>query len=198
MRRIILALVTSIAALSLAAYATRAVWSSSVTVTNNKIITGTANLQVSTDGGSTYGSSAISSSPISNLIPGKQDSIDVFKLSNEGGTTGLNFNISAQILSVSSTPGASLDMSKLQLSIYDSTASANGGVASSGWFSVSDWQSASRSLNSFLVQNVLPDRSHARPYTLAARLLSAADNTWQGQTVTIVWTVTGTQPAGAF
>lgn len=194
MRRIILALVTSVAALSLAAYATRAVWSSSVTVTNNKIITGTANLQVSVDGGTTYGSSQISALTLSNLIPGGQTSNTVFTLSNEGGTTGINFNISAQISSVSSTPGASLDMSKLQLSVYDSTASANGGVASSGWFSVSDWQSASRSLNSFLVQG----RPNARPYTLAARLLSAADNSWQGQTVTIGWTVTGTQPAGGF
>lgn len=194
MRRIILALVISVAALSLAAYATRAVWSSSVTVTNNKIITGTANLQVSVDGGTTYGSSQISSLTLSNLIPGGQTSNTVFTLSNEGGTPGINFNINAQISSVSSTPGASLDMSKLQLSVYDSTASADGGVASSGWFSVSDWQSASRSLNSFLAEG----RPKARPYTLAARLLSAADNTWQGQTVTIGWTVTGTQPAGAF
>lgn len=197
MRRIILALVISVAALSLAAYATRAVWSSSVTVTNNKIITGTASLQVSVDGGTTYGSSQVSSLTLSNLIPGRQQTgvgSPVFTLSNEGGTPGVNFNISAQISSISSTPGASLDMSKLQLSVYDSTASADGGVASSGWFSVADWQSVARSLNSFLVEG----RPNARPYTLSARLLSAADNTWQGQTVTIGWTVTGTQPAGAF
>lgn len=200
MRRIILALVVSIAALSLAAYATRAVWSSSVTVTNNKIITGTANLQVSVDGGTTYGSSQAlpQEKALQNLIPGGQTSNDLFNLSNEGGTAGINFNISAQISSISSTPGASLDMSKLQVSIYEtnppSTASAESGPGSSGWFSVSDWQSASRSLNSLLVQG----RPNAKKYTLAARLLSSADNSWQGQTVTIGWTVTGTQPAGSF
>ncbi len=111
MRRIILALVVSIAALSLAAYTTRAVWSSSVTVTNNKIITGTANLQVSVDGGTTYGSSQVSSLTLSNLIPGGETSNTVFTLSNEGGTTGINFNISAQITSFSTTPVAGLVMS---------------------------------------------------------------------------------------
>lgn len=201
MRRIILALVISVAALSLAAYATRAVWSSSVTVTNNKIITGTANLQVSIDGGTTYSSqqSLPQEKALQNLIPGGQTSLpDIFFLSDEGGTAGVNFNISAQISSVTVTPGTNLDMSKLQLSIYEtnppSTASAESGPGSSGWFSVADWQSASRSLNSLLIQG----RPNAKKYTLAVRLLSAADNTWQGQTVTIGWTVTGTQPAGAF
>ena len=193
MKRIVLAIVIAINALSLAAYTTRAVWSSSVTVSNNKIQTGTANLLVSVDSGTNFVTSAASTLTLNDLIPGGQTNKSVFSLRN-ASTTGVDFNINAQVSTIATLPNANLDLSKLQLSIYESTASAELGPGSSGWFSVTDWQSTARSLNSFLVVN----SSSSRIYNLAARLLSSADNTWQGQTVTIGLTVTGTQPAGSF
>lgn len=50
MKRIYLALMTVIVSLGLAGGTTFAVWSDTVTVTNNQVQTGTADLQVSTQG----------------------------------------------------------------------------------------------------------------------------------------------------
>jgi predicted ribosomally synthesized peptide with SipW-like signal peptide len=185
--RIIFALVTLVAASLLTFATTRAVWTDAVTVSNNQIQTGTADLQVSTagiGGGAWDTSSKTASIVLSNLIPGGsyKDNYD-FSLWNNS-TTGVNFNISAQMTTVSGATG--VDQSKLLLALYENGQDPN--TQGSGWISLADWQTTQKSLNSLLNSAAIKD------YRLAAKLDSTATNEWQGKTVNVTFTVVGTQP----
>lgn len=189
MKRIIIASLTIITAVSAAAYTTRATWTDTVSVSNNQIQTGTADLQVSTDSGSTWSTSTKASSMvISGLIPGGSDNKYSFSLWN-ASSPGLNFGITGEI--TAATGIGEVDQSKLELAVYEEGATpGDTGTNSSAWVSLSDWQSAYRSFNSVVV----PGTENKKHYRIAARLLSSADNTWQGKTLNLTLTVLGTQP----
>lgn len=188
MKRIYLALLTVIASLGLAGATTFAVWSDTVTVTNNIVQTGSADLQVSNVSG-TVGpwntSTAASSLSITNLIPGGTagDGFS-FALWNNS-TAGVNFTTSARITAV--TGLTTEDKSQLEIAVYESGETAATG---SGWITLTDWESAVRSLDFTLT----PGQVNAKDFRVSARLKSTATNEWQGKTVTITFTVTGTQP----
>jgi predicted ribosomally synthesized peptide with SipW-like signal peptide len=168
---------------------TRAAWTDTVTVTNNQIQTGTADLQVSTAGigGGAWDTTTKSASIVlTGLIPGGAYKNDYdFSLWNNS-TTGVNFDITVQTTSVSGTGGA--DESKLLLALYENGQDPD--TQGSGWFTLAQWQAAARSLNSVLN----PGAGSTKDYRLAAKLDSTAGNEWQGKTVNMTFTVTGTQP----
>ena len=184
MKRIFLALIVLISAGALAFTTTRAVWTDTVTVTNNQIQTGTADLQVSTDSGNTWNTSTKASSMVlANLIPGSEASAYSFSLWN-ASTTGLNFTVSGQITAI--TGADEVDKSQLKIAIYETGSTPETG---SGWISLADWQITNNLLNNTLN----PGISNAKDYRIAARLLSSATNDWQGKTVAFTLTLTGTQ-----
>lgn len=174
----------SIAALSLAAFSTFATWSDTVTVTNNQVQTGTADLQVSTNSGGNWDTSTRASSMVlSDLIPGGEKNGYSFSLWNNS-TPGLNFDTFGQITFAT---GAGADESQLEIAVYENGSSP---AAGSGWISLANWKVAPGSFNS----SILPGLGNFKNYTIAARLLSTATNDWQGRTVTFTLTVTGQQP----
>lgn len=184
MKKILLSLAILVTALSLAAYTTFATWSDTVTVTNNQVQTGTADLQVSTDGGSTWDTSTKASSMVlSGLIPGGEKDGYSFSLWN-ASTPGLDFDTSGQI---TADTGAGADESQLEIAVYENGSSPADG---SGWISLADWKTAQRNFNS----SIVPLIGNFKNYTIAARLLNTATNDWQGKTVTFTMTVTGQQP----
>lgn len=184
MKKIILALITCIVAISLAAYSTFAVWTDTVTVSANRIQTGTADLQVSTDSGSSWNTTTKASSMVlTGLIPSGDTNGYSFSLWN-ASTANLNFTTSAQITADSGVGTANPD--KLEIAVYDSTTTPEAG---SGWITLTNWRSGYRSLTSTVNQGI----SNFKNYKIAARLLSTADNQWQGKTVTFTLTVLGTQ-----
>lgn len=184
MNRIYLAFITIVVVLGIAGFATYAAWSDSVTVTNNQIQSGTADLQVSTNNGTTWNTTTSASSfSVSGLIPGGSESAGyVFSLKNES-SSGVTFNTSGQISSVA---GAGSDESQLEIAVYETGSSATDG---SGWISLSDWQSSQRTFNSSLSTGV----SNVKHYQIAARLKSTATNDWQSKTVGFTLTVNGQQ-----
>lgn len=184
MKRITLALATVMISLSLAVYATFATWSDTVTVTNNQIQTGTADLQVSTDNKvSWHTDTRASSLVLSGLIPGGISSGYSFSLNNNS-TAGVDFDTLGQITTVT---GQGVDESQLEIAVYEEGATPATG---SGWISLEDWRSATRSFNS----TVTPTLGNAKNYRIAAKLLDTATNDWQGKTVTFTLTVTGQYP----
>lgn len=184
MKKILLSLAILVTALSLAAYTTFATWSDTVTVTNNQVLTGTADLQVSTNSGGNWNTSTgASSMALADLIPGGEKNGYSFSLWNNS-TPGLNFDTSGQITAAT---GAGADESQLEIAVYENGSSPADG---SGWISLADWKTAQRSFNS----SIVPGFGNFKNYTIAARLLSTATNDWQGRTVTFTLTVTGQQP----
>lgn len=189
MKRILLALAALSLAVGTSIATTRAVWSDTVTVTNNQVQTGTADLQVSkTYGGGSWNTSTVTSSMvISDLIPGGEGNNYSFTLWNNS-TVGVDFGLTGQITSMT---GAGADESQMELAVYEETATpGNPLTESSDWISLADWQALARAFNSTLT----PGIGNIKNYRIAARLLSGATNDWQGRTVTMTFTVTGTQP----
>ena len=187
MKRIFLALIVLISAGALAFTTTRAVWTDTVTVTNNQIQTGTADFQVSTDSGNTWNTSTKASSMVlANLIPGSEASAYSFSLWN-ASTTGLNFTVSGQITAI--TGADEVDKSQLKIAIYETGSTPETG---SGWISLADWQTVERIFNS-TINSGNPGSGGSKNYQIAAKLLSSATNDWQGKTVAFTLTLTGTQ-----
>lgn len=181
MKRIYLALLTSIAALSLAGFTTFATWTDTVTVSNNQIQTGTADLSVSTNNGATWNTATSASSMnLTGLVPGGSSSGYSFSLRNDS-TPGVNFDIFGQITSVA---GAGADQTQLEIAIYESGSTPSAG---SGWVTFSDWQSTARAFNSTVTQGL----ANSKHYEITARLKNTATNDWQGKTVTFTLTVNG-------
>lgn len=188
MKRILLAIAMIVLAGSTAFATTRATWTDTVTVTNNQVQTGTADLQVSTTGiggGAWNTSTKVASIALTGLIPGGAaiNNYD-FSLWNNS-TPGVSFDISTQATSVT---GSASDQSKLLLEIYENGTDPETGVNRSGWITLEDWQTGAKSLGSNIAAAGVKD------YRLAAKLDTTATNDWQGRTVTITFTVTGTQP----
>lgn len=184
MNRVYLAFITIIVAIGIASYTTFAAWSDSVTVSNNQIQTGTADLQVSTDNGTIWNTATSASSfNVTGLVPGGAESSGYsFSLKNES-SSGVIFNISGQITSVE---GTGADQTQLEVALYETGSTSAGG---SGWFNLSDWQSTQKAFNSVLNTGA----SNVKHYTMSARLKSSATNDWQGKTVRFTLTVNGQQ-----
>ena len=184
MKKILLSLAILVTALSLAAYTTFATWSDTVTVTNNQVLTGTADLQVSTNsGGNWYTSTGASSMVLADLIPGGEKNGYSFSLWNNS-TPGLNFDTSGQI---TADTGAGADESQLEIAVYENGSSPADG---SGWISLANWKAAQGNFDS----SIIPGIGNFKNYRIAAKLLSTATNDWQGRTVTFTLIVTGQQP----
>lgn len=183
MKRIAIAIATTISALSLAGLTTFAAWTDTVTVTNNIIQTGTADLDVSTDGGLTYfDSTAGSTMVLSGLVPGAAATEAYsFSLINNS-SAGVTFDLTGQITSSVIVPTAGVDKSQLMIEIYNTT-TAGTEVAE---MSLTAWEAGATAFTT-----TLPSGS-ARHYGVRARLLGTALNEWQGQTVTYTMTVIGT------
>lgn len=189
MKRILFALAALSLAVGTSIATTRAVWTDTVTVTNNQVQTGTADLQVSkTYGGGSWNTSTVTSSMvISDLIPGGEGDNYSFTLWNNS-TVGVDFDLTGQITAVT---GAGSDESQLELAVYEESATPGDTFTeSSDWISLSDWQSLTRDFNS----TITPGIGNIKNYRIAAKLLPSATNDWQGRTVTMTFTVTGTQP----
>ncbi len=189
MKRILLALAALSLAVGTSIATTRAVWTDTVTVTNNQVQTGTADLQVSTagiGGGAWDTTTKAATIVLTNLIPGGAYKHDYdFSLWNNS-TTGLNFNISAQV--TSATGLGAVDQSKLLLALYENGTDPDAPGVGSGWITLANWQLSQKTLNSLLTSSTIKD------YRLAAKLDSTAANEWQGIVVTMTFTVVGTQP----
>lgn len=188
MKRILFALAALSLVVGTSFATTRAVWSDTVTITNNQVQTGNADLQVSTDSGSSWNTTTRAASMvISGLIPGSDDNAYSFSLWN-ASTPGVDFGLTGQITTVT---GAGTDESQLELAVYENGATpGDTSTESSAWISLADWQSSARDLNS----TISPGTGNTKDYRIAARLLSSATNDWQGRTVTMTFTVLGTQP----
>lgn len=179
-----MALVVLISAGALAFTTTRAVWTDTVTVTNNQIQTGTADLQVSTDSGGSWDTATRPSSMVFiGLIPGGSTNAYSFSLWNNS-TPGLNFATSGRITVVTGADG--VDQTKLQIAVYEDGSTPEAG---SNWFSLADWQGGERTFNSTITQGI----GNFKNYRIAAKLLDTTGNDWQGKTVTFTLTLTGTQ-----
>ncbi len=185
MKRIILSLVLVVGTIFASIAYTRAAWTDTVTVTNNIITTGTVDLEVSTDSGTTWDSTTASSTmTLSNLAPGAAaTSAYSFSLRNSG-TVG-PMTLSAQVTSTNITPTAGVDKSMLYLTIYDTDTLAD----VSAEVTMLAWESGLQALTT-----TLPSGGTPANFGIRARLDTTADNTWQGQTVTFTLSVTGTQP----
>src|SRR3989339_1765406 len=182
MKRILLALLISIAAGSVAFANTRAAWTDTVTVTNNIITTGTLDLEVSTDGSTWSDASATSTTVLSGLYPGgpAQEALPAFWLRNVSSPSSLTMNLTAQVIPAASiTPDPSVDRGVLYVEIYS-------GDGSEAIATLSAWEGGPISLPFSLAYG-----TGGKAYGLRAWLDSSAENEWQGQTVNYTLSFTG-------
>lgn len=186
MKRIIIGLLISVAVAGVAFKATLGAWTDNVTITNNRITTGTVDLQVSPDHGANWNSTSTASTMVlSNLAPGDTAvSAYSFSLRNMG-TVG-PFTLASQIISTNIVPTAGVDKSQLMIQIYE-----EGGSNVTAELPLTTWETTAWQSMSPPVLDA--GAANARHYGIRARLLSTADNTWQGQTVTFTLSVTGTR-----
>ncbi|MCL5784244.1 MAG: SipW-dependent-type signal peptide-containing protein [Patescibacteria group bacterium] len=184
MRRILLATVIATASLSVAVMTTWAAWTSSVTVSNNVITTGSVSLQVSLTGNSNdYGSSVSSSTAISGLMPTNTSSKGTTFYVKNNSSTGVNFNLGAVGSAVISGSPAPADLTSLQISIVPSGSSAS--TIDANYHTLSAWGS-SQTLGTL-------SSGASQPYDIYAKLATTAADDWQGRQVTFAVTVTGSQ-----
>jgi hypothetical protein len=179
MKRILLAVVTSLVALSAAAYTTQAAWSHTVTVTNNQVTTGTADLKVYTNKTAVWDSSTSASDfTLTGIVPGSQiDGGHAFWLRNDS-TTGVNFNLTGTITGSGAPEGTNLS-----IYVYDVGNTGN----NSGWHTLNEWLAGTVPFGSTLAAGAQKD------YGMWVKLDSGAGNEWINQTVTFSMVVTGTQ-----
>jgi hypothetical protein len=188
MKRILLAVLISIAVAGMAFRRTRAVWTDAVSVSNNKINTGTVDLRVSSNnwpgGAGTFSTTSVASGMVlASLVPGGPTDEDYsFSLRNnsDGITT---MTIAAQITGTIVNPTPGVDKSQLMIEIYDMAAGVE--VAE---LPLTTWESGAQLFTATLATG------STRDYGVRARLLSSALNEWQGQQVTFSLDITGSQP----
>lgn len=177
MRRILLAAIIVVASLSTAVMTTWAAWTSSVTVNNNVITTGSVDLNVSLNGTS-YSNSVDSAQPISSLMPGNSSVGTQFYVKNDS-SAGVNFNVRATGIATISGSTQPVNPDSLEIAVVPS------GTTPSTYYTLSQWTSgqALGSLNAGASQD----------YDIVARLDTNAADDWQGRTVDFDLTVTGEQ-----
>lgn len=186
MNRIILALVTSVAALTLAGFTTYATWTDTVTVANNQIQTGTVDLMVSADSGANwFTSGATSTMVLSSLVPGGPE-VGGYSFSLKNNSTGVTtMTLKAQVNPASIiNPTAGVDKTKLEFKVYRTDTD----VDQTAWTTLAAWEAGTVNFTDNL------NTGDTRNYGIKARLDSSALNEWQGQTATFNLVATGSQP----
>lgn len=182
MKRILLAVVAVVAALSVAGASTLAWWTDSVTVTDNIIQTGTADLDVSIDGGTTWSDSKNSPLLLTGLIPGAAATSGYsFTLVNNS-SAGLTFQVTGRVTGSTITPDPGVGKAQLMIELYNTT----NNVVEVAEIPLTTWEGGAQTFTTTI------PASSSKDYTVRARLLGTALNEWQGQTVTYEMTVVGT------
>lgn len=186
MKRIILALAMVIAAGTLAYSTTRAVWTDTVTVSANQVVTGTTDLQVSTNDGVTWDQTSQSSSfSLTGLVPGQTSAgAYAFSLKNLSADA-INFALGGRITPATVITGAP-DKSKLSVQVYNYDTPAE----ATAWKTLSEWEAAAAGGIDF---SSTLNQGATKKYGLKVKLDATATNEWQGKTVTFSMEVTGTQ-----
>ena len=185
MKRIALALATIALTAGSAFMTTYATWTDTVTVTNNKIVTGSVDLLVSTDSGGTWDTTTKASTmTLSDLIPGAAATSGYsFSLFNNS-TAGAAFTLTALVSPAATITNPAVDRSQLMIELYRTDTSATE-VAEQ---TLTAWEGGASTFTF-----TLPAGS-TRSYGFKARLVSTAANEWQGQTVTYTLSGTGSTP----
>lgn len=186
MKRILFALAALSLAVGTSFATTRAVWTDTVTAASNQIVTGTTDLQVSTNNGSTWSTTSMSSSfNQTGLIPGPVvDGGYAFSLFNNS-TSPLNFTLGGRITPATVIAGAP-DKSKLFIQIYDMANPAD----ATAWKTLAEWEAATAGGITF---NSTLNNGVTKNYGINVQLDGTADNTWQGKTVIFSVEAMGTQ-----
>lgn len=180
MKRIIFAVVVAFVSLSVVTLTTLAAWTSSVTVSNNVITTGSVSLNVSLDG-TTYTKSVSSSATISGLMPNNAGSRGtVFYIKNDS-STGVSFNLTVTGTGTITGSPAPVDLTSLEIAIIPNATTLDG----TDYHTLSAW-SSSQTLGSL-------SAGSSAQYDMYARLSSSAADDWQGRSVNFAITVTGSQ-----
>lgn len=188
--KIIKLLVTFVALLvvvTLVVLSVSASWIETAVVSNNQILSGTTDLQLSTagiGGGGWQRDFQNSLLTLDHLVPGVTTDDYYFSLRNNS-STGINFDVFVRVTAITGVEG--VDETNLLLNLYENGSSPDSGSHTSGWVSLIDLQATAHTLNSQLVA------SEAKDYRLAAKLNGVASEAWQGKTVVITLTVTGQQ-----
>lgn len=186
MKRILFALAALSLAVGTSFATTRAVWTDTVTVASNQVVTGTTDLQVSTDNGSTWSTTSMSSAfNQGDLIPGPiVDGGYAFSLLNNS-TSPLNFTLGGRITPATVIAGAP-DKTKLWIQVYDIATPSD----ATEWKTLAEWEAASAGGITF---NSTLDNGVTKDYGINVQLDASADNTWQGKTVIFSIEAMGTQ-----
>jgi hypothetical protein len=186
MKRFYLALIIFLLSVSNTIVSTRAVWTDIVSVSSNQVITGTTDLQVSTDDGSTWSTTSMSSVfNLTGIMPGLVSSgTYAFSLKNLSSSP-LNFSLGGRITPSTVIAGAP-DKTKLLIQIYDIDTPAD----ATAWKSLAEWEAASAGGITF---NSILNNAATKRYGIKVELDSTANDTWQGKTVIFSVEIMGIQ-----
>lgn len=185
MGRILLALAIIALAGTTAFATTRAVWTDTVTVASNNVVTGTTDLQVSANDGATWSQTTVSSPfSVTGLIPGQEKGDYAFSLKNLSSAP-LNFNLGGKINLATNIAG-NPDKTKLLIQIYNWDDPAE----NTDWKTLSEWEAAGVGGISF---NSSLNNGATKRYGIKVKLDSSATNEWQGKIVIFSVEVIGTQ-----
>ncbi|RJQ36898.1 hypothetical protein C4559_04150 [Candidatus Microgenomates bacterium] len=179
MKRILLSAVILTISLSVAVMSTWAAWTSSVTVNNNVITTGSVDLNVSLNG-TAYSNSVDSTTAISSLMPGNVRIGTQFYVRNDS-STGINFNLRATGAATVSGTTPPADLTSLQIAVVPHGTAA----VDADYHTLAQWGS-NQTLGTL-------NAGASSSYDIVTRLNAAAADDWQGRTVNFTLTVTGEQ-----
>lgn len=192
MKKILMSLTILISACSLAFATTHAVWTHNVSVSNNKIITGTTDLRIATDFSQTpnIGNwntvSETTDAILGTLIPGSNSQMRyVFSLWNNS-LNPLDLALGGKILNVN-FEGSNLpsDESKLLLRVYNLDDEQR--IEVSEWKTLTEWQNETILFNSIIETGIV------KRYGIEVKLDQTAENDWQGQNIIFDMEITGSQ-----
>ena len=174
MKRILFALAALSIAVGTGFAMTRAVWTDTVTVASNQVVTGTTDLQVSTDNAVTWSTTSMSSAfNLIGIIPGPvSPGTYAFSLKNLSSSP-LNFTLGGRITPATVIAG-SPDKTKLLIQIYDIDTPAD----ATAWKTLAEWEAASAG---GIIFNSTLNNGVTKRYGIKVQLDGTADNTWQGK-----------------
>lgn len=192
MKKILMSLAILVGACSLIFATTRAVWTHNVSVTNNKIVTGSTDLRIATDYSQypnvgTWDTVGQTTDVIfETLTPGSNSRMRyVFSLWNNS-LNPLDLTLGGKILNVKfegdNIPG---DKSKLLLRVYN--------VDDEERIQISDWKTLNEWENGNIPFNSTVEAGAVKRYGIEVKLDQDAENDWQNQNVSFDMEITGTQ-----
>lgn len=189
MKRIILALATIITSAGLTAAASANAWSDTATATDIVVNSGSADLRVSANHGSTFSTtSANSPYNISDLVPGVIKEEYAFSLKQEVSEDNTSkMTLKGKIVSSTITPVTDPLPAKsdIKIQVYQV-----GGPDSSAWYSLSEWESTTDGLP---LGSELNAPNRVKEYGIRVKFVNNPDGNWQDKTLKFNLEVTGTQ-----